>query len=181
MTPTDVTIETGDTSGWGAFFNVPTGLKAHLDGAVASVSAHPRDVFTAKLAATQSFFRSLQAGNVSVIGAPRNALAMPQALALVCLISTFTRLGRLPDIIAPGMRWVRLRGTAAETTPARRMPIMPLNLLHAMSDRDPRHVDTILSILEEDGAIMVLGTGPARGVILMPGFVNDDMVKGLLV
>ena len=178
MTPTDMTIETGDMAGWGAVFTVPSGLKSHLDGAVASVAAHPRDVFTAKLVATQNFVRSLQSGTVAVLGAPRNAIGMSQVLGLLCVIATFTRLTRVPDIESATLRWVRLRDPEAQT---RRMPIMPLDMLHAMADGDARQIDTLLSILEDDGAILSIGEAPGRGVVLLPGFVNDDAIKGLLV
>jgi hypothetical protein len=177
MTPTDVNISQTTGPDWGAIFSAQSGLRAHLDGAVESVIARPRDVFTAKLGATQSFLKSLNAGRIAIIGMSPAAISLPRVLDIVCVLATFSRLARLPEITSSGIRFARLRRPDGEAV---RLPVMTMGHLSAMCGVELRHLDTILSILVEDGVVVRVGDVQMTGVILMPGYVNDDLVKGIL-
>lgn len=164
---------------WSVCFAFPGWSQRHIDGVIATMAVGPLDIYSGRLPVSRAFFRDVEGGAVTILRSSPTPFTFGDALRILAVIGTYSRVARMPYVRMRRGAWIRSRRT--DGTVAAKYPIMPLRDLEVATGLDEITLRAILHPFMRDGAIgIVPDIGTGSGVVLRDGFIDDDGIRRML-
>lgn len=168
----------GGSLSWDAAFDVEAGdgTFSHM---IEMVSAHPDDIFTAKLAQTRSFFSAVKSGSVSILCPPHQVPDYTAALSVLTIILTHNRLARtgVAEMRNPGF-WIMSKNQSRLSLAKSCDPVMPLSHLQTITGLTDAQLKACVAPLVRDGAIKVVkSTEGVVGLHIVDGISDESKAR----
>lgn len=166
---------------WTRHLRFPSDVPAHIEGTVEGMTARYGEIYTAKIPQAMSLYRNIEKGAIWPMRMPAKALSVTDCLRVICTLTTFSRIARLPGVeMLNGSFWLRPMmpdGTRALRR-RDRLPVMTISALAQLSGFSEELLDVLLQPLVRDGAIrLVTLPDERRALALNMGYANDDLVR----
>ncbi|MEP3665931.1 MAG: hypothetical protein ABJN42_04260, partial [Roseibium sp.] len=164
---------------WASCFRFPGWSRNHREGVVENMTVKPSSIYSGKLPKSRLFFEDVESGAVTIIRSSPTPFTFRDALNVLSIIGTFSRIARMPGVCMSRGAWIRLKD--ADGNLGRKSPIMPFADLEEATGLDEITLRAILYPFMRDGAISIVPkVGTGSGIVLRDGFIDDDGIRRML-